>query len=120
MELLESYEEERRPHQVKMLRLARRMGRMMMPHLRLQEALVVFFFTLAGRIDWIRNLMEIRGTNITPVYGKRKERKGSRTGHYLIQPAIGSEGRLDELLGLDYTIITFDRDPREALNSSGD
>ncbi len=118
MELLESYEEERRPHQVKMLRLARRMGRMMMPHLRLQEALVVFFFTLAGRIDWIRNLMEIRGTNITPVYGKQKERKGSRTGHYLIQPAIGNEGRLDGLLGLDYTIITFDRDPREALNSS--
>jgi 3-(3-hydroxy-phenyl)propionate hydroxylase len=117
-ELLQSYEQERRPHQVKMLRLARRMGRMMMPRLRLQEILVVFLFTLAGRFAWARNLMEIRGPNITPVYSERNQRKGSRSGHYLVQPSIGNKGLLDELLGLNYTIITFDRPPQAALSSS--
>ncbi len=115
-DLLDSYEQERRPHQVKMLRLARRMGRMMMPRLRLQEALVVFFFTLAGRFDWVRNLMEIRGGNITPVYAVHEQRKGSKAGHYLIQPAIANKGLLDKLLGLNYTIISFDRTPQEALS----
>lgn len=115
-ELLDSYERERRPHQVKMFRLARRMGRMMMPRVRLQEVLVVFFFTLAGRFSWIRSLMEIRGANITPVYGGRELHKGSKSGHYLIQPAIGNAGLLDDLLGLNYTIITFDRAAQEALS----
>jgi 3-(3-hydroxy-phenyl)propionate hydroxylase len=114
-ELLDSYESERRPHQIKMLKLALRMGRMMMPHQRLQELLVVCFFSLAGRFDWIRNQMEIRGANITPVYVERGRRQGSRSGHYLIQPSIGSKSLLDKLLGLNYTIITFDREPQEAL-----
>ena len=117
-ELLQSYEQERRPHQVKMLRLARRMGRMMMPRLRLQELLVVFLFTLAGSFAWTRNLMEIRGPNITPVYSERNQRKGSRSGQYLIQPTIDNKGLLDELLGRNYTIITFDRSPQEALSPS--
>jgi len=114
-ELLDSYEQERRPHQIKMLRLARRMGRMMMPKLWLQEAFVVFFFSLAGRFKQIRNRMEIRGANITPVYKIPGQRKGSRTGHYLIQPAIGSQGQLDDLLGQNFVIITFDRSPQQAL-----
>ncbi len=113
--LLDSYEQERRPHQVKMLRLARRMGRMMMPKLWLQELLVVCFFTLAGRLTRIRNLMEIRGSNITPVYKPRGQQQGPRAGHYLLQPAIGSNGRLDDLLGDDYCIISFDRPPQQAM-----
>jgi hypothetical protein len=36
-------------------------------------------------------------------------------GHYLPQPAIGSNGRLDDLLGAAYTIISFDRPPHKAL-----
>jgi 3-(3-hydroxy-phenyl)propionate hydroxylase len=115
-ELLDSYEQERRPHQIKMLRLARRMGRMMMPRLRLQEVLVVSFFTLAGRFDWMRNLMEIRGVNITPVYDQRGQSKGSKTGHYLLQPEVGSKDLFDGLLGPNYTVITFDRAPQEGLS----
>jgi 3-(3-hydroxy-phenyl)propionate hydroxylase len=115
-ELLDSYEQERRPHQIKMLRLARRMGRMMMPRLRLQEIMVAGFFTLAGGFAWIRNLVEIRGVNITPAYSAQEQRKGSKSGHYLIQPTIGSKGLLDELLGQNYTIITFDRTPQKALS----
>ena len=113
--LLDSYERERRPHQVKMLRLARRMGRMMMPKLWLQELLVVCFFTLAGRLTRVRTLMEIRGSNITPVYKARGQQKGPRTGHYLLQPAIGRSGRFDDLLGADYCIISFDRPPQQAM-----
>lgn len=116
MELLDSYEQERRPHQIRMLRLARRMGCMMMPRLRLQEVMVDWFFTLAGRFDWMRNLMEIRGVNITPVYAQRGQSKGSKTGHYLLQPAVGSKGLFDDLLGPNYTVITFDRAPRKSLS----
>ena len=57
--------------------------------------------------------MEIRGSNITPVYGGR--RPGRKTGHYLIQPVVGSSGRFDDLLGLNYTLITFDRPAQEVL-----
>lgn len=60
--------------------------------------------------------MEIRGANITPVYSDLEQRKGSRSGHYLIQPSIGDKSLFDELLGQNFTIITFDRAPQEALS----
>jgi 3-(3-hydroxy-phenyl)propionate hydroxylase len=113
-DLLSSYESERRPHQIKMLQLARRMGRMMMPRFRIQEILVSLCLTIAGRFEGLRRLMEIRGSNITPVYGDSK--KKTRTGHYLIQPPIGLNGLLDDMLGRNYTIITFDRLAQEMLS----
>jgi len=113
-ELLDSYEEERRPHQVKMLRLARRMGMMMMPRMRLQEILVSCGLAIAGKFSWLRRWMEIRGENITPVYEGGKQK--TKTGHFLIQPPVGNNGLLDDLLGMNYTIITFDRPAQELLN----
>jgi 3-(3-hydroxy-phenyl)propionate hydroxylase len=113
-ELLDSYEEERRPHQVKMLRLARRMGMMMMPRMRLQEVLVTCGLAIAGQFSWVRRCMEIRGSNITPVYGGDKRK--TKAGHCLIQPPVGVNGLLDDLLGIDYTLITFDHPAQELLN----
>jgi 3-(3-hydroxy-phenyl)propionate hydroxylase len=116
-ELLASYERERRPHQVRMLRLARRMGAMMMPRTRVQEVLVAFLFTFAGRFEWLRRAMEIRGSNITPIYSAHQKCRESRSGHYLIQPRIAGHGLLDDLLGLNFSVITFDRSPHEALST---
>lgn len=114
-ELLDSYERERRPHQLRMLRLARRMGNMMMPRSRIQELLVASLFSLAGRCRWLRRSMEIRGANVTPVYCSEGKQPAGKAGHYLIQPGIGSHGLLDDLLGLNYTIISFDRPVEDAL-----
>ena len=116
-DLLNSYELERRPHQVRMLRLARRMGNMMMPRSRVQEILVTSLFALAGRLSWLRRYMEIRGTNITPVYTERGKGQSGKTGCYLIQPRVGSDGRFDDLLGLNYTVVTFDRSAQDALSA---
>jgi len=109
-ELLDSYELERRPHQVRMLRLARRMGLMMMPSMQIHERLVELLFGFAGRFSWLRHAMEIRGVNITPVYpSERSSDHKSKAGHLLIQPKIGKDQLLDDLLGLNYSVITFDR-----------
>ena len=116
-DLLNSYELERRPHQLRMLRLARRMGNMMMPKSRVQEVLVSSLFTLAGRLSWLRRYMEIRGANITPVYTERNMRHSGRAGCYLIQPKVGSNGLLDDLLGMNFTVVTFDRSAKDALST---
>lgn len=117
--LLDSYERERRPHQVRMLKLARRMGHMMMPKVRLHESLVILLFGIAGRCNWLRQVMEIRGANITPVYEAGRVRgRGSKTGHLLIQPEIGNGQLLDSRLGLNYGVITFDSSARELLSTS--
>lgn len=115
-ELLESYAGERRPHQIKMLKLARRMGAMMMPRTRIHELLVMALFAVAGRCNALRRAMEIRGESITPVYQERREKPGIRAGHYLIQPRINEERLLDDLLGLNFSLLSFDRSPRECLS----
>jgi len=115
--LLASYEQERRPHQVKMLKLARRMGSMMMPGTRLHETLIALLFTVAGRFAWLRRAMEIRGVNVTPVYAPDDKKQAGRAGHYLLQPELGSGRLLDGLLGMHYSVMTFDRPPQQALSS---
>ncbi len=103
--LLDSYESERRPHQQKMLALALRMGRMMMPGNRFHAWLVGSLFGIAGKIPALRRLLEIRGQNVTPVYGLPA--KNSMVGQLLPQPQL-KDGRLfDYLLGPDYTLISF-------------
>ena len=116
-DLLHSYQRERRPHQLTMLRLARRVGKMMMPRTRLQEVMVVALFALAGRFRWLRRSMEIRGANVTPAYAVRGKVKSGKTGHYLIQPGVGTHGLLDDLLGLNYAVVSFDRPAQEALSA---
>ncbi|MDA3902121.1 MAG: FAD-dependent monooxygenase [Desulfuromusa sp.] len=114
--LLQSYEWERRPHQVKMLKLARRMGQMMMPRTFLQATLIKFFFSFAEQVETLKKMMEIRGQNVTPVYRYENMRKGSKVGHYIPQPTIGENGLLDEYLGRDFTLITFDCPAEEILS----
>ena len=115
--LLDSYQAERRPHQVKMLGLARRMGRMMMPETRFQASLVKLFFSVAGRIPQVRRMMEIRGQNVTPVYRTGVADSGPRAGHLLPQPLLADGRLLDDLLGPDYTIIGFSGPPEENLSA---
>lgn len=113
--LLDTYESERRPHQIKMLSLARRLGSMMMPKNQLHAMLVRLFFTAANKIPTIRRLLEIRGTNVTPVYGRVINDK-SKMGQLIPQPRL-DDGRLfDELLGPEYSVISFDCDAKDILS----
>lgn len=115
--LLASYENERRPHQIKMLKLARRMGQMMMPKNRLQAIMIRQFFSIAGRIPAIRRMMEIRGQSVTPVYAFGDLKPGSRAGYLLPQPFLADGRLMDELLGSEYTIIGFSSPPEEVLSA---
>ncbi len=111
--LLDGYEQERRPHQIRMLRLARRMGRMMMPRTQLQAVLIRWFFAFAGKLPAIRRLMEIRGQNVTPVYAAGNA--AGKAGQLLPQPRLADGTLMDELLGADYTLISFAVVPERAL-----
>lgn len=112
--LLDSYEQERRPHQLKMLQLARTMGRVMMPRQRSQEWLMRTGLTLAYKFPPLREKFEIRGPNITPIYPAKRSHRRSRAGHYLLQPLVGARP-LDALLGRFHTVVGFERDPATAL-----
>lgn len=117
-ELLSSYTRERSAHQRKMLKLAVRMGRMMMPRNALQALLIRCFFSSAGQTSVLRGRMEIRGRNVTPCYAPKIAKPHSRLGHYLPQPQLGNRQWMDELLGRDYTLISFDHKPEETLSES--
>ncbi len=103
--LLDSYQEERRLHQRQMLRLALRMGRMMMPVNRCHAWLVGMVFGVAGSVPALRRFLEIRGQSVTPVYGRGE--RGSKVGQLLPQPRLADGRLLDDLLGPDYTLIRF-------------
>ncbi len=115
--LLDSYQAERRPHQQRMLQLALRMGRLMMPRSALQAGLISLFFGLAGGIPVLRQMLEIRGRNVTPVYAGEQRGAQSRVGQYLPQPQLTSGMLLDELLGKDFTLLSFARPPQQVLSS---
>ncbi len=113
--LLDSYEQERRPHQQKMLALALRMGRMMMPRSDFHASLVSTLFGVAGKFSVLRKMLEIRGQNVTPVYGPVA--RGSRCGMLLPQPRL-ADGRLfDSLLGPDYTLVSFGLKPEQGFSA---
>ena len=114
--LLDSYQAERRPHQQRMLQLALRMGRLMMPRSALQAGLISVFFSLAGGIPALRQMLEIRGRNVTPVYAGDQRRAQSRVGQYLPQPQLTNGVLLDELLGSDFTLLSFARPPQQVLS----
>ncbi len=114
--LLNSYEQERRPHQQKMLALALRMGRMMMPRNRVHAWLVSSLFGVAGKISPLRRLLEIRGQNVTPVYGPVSG--GTRCGQLLPQPQLTGGQLFDALLGPEYTLISFGLAPEQGLSTA--
>lgn len=104
-DLLDTYEEERRPHQLRMLSLARRMGIAMMPGSRLHEAVSHALFRLTESAGPLKRLSEIRGGHIAPVYRRGFLHPGGAAGTYLLQPRMPDGRLLDEHLGPGFAIV---------------
>jgi 3-(3-hydroxy-phenyl)propionate hydroxylase len=115
-ELLASYELERRPHQQKMLQLALRLGRMMMPRTPVHAQLNYRLFALAGKIAPLRRKLEARGQNVTPVYAIPGA--VGRSGQLLPQPRLADGRAFDALLGADYTLLCFAVSPTQLLTET--
>ena len=107
-DVLDSYEQERRPHQERMIRLAMRLGSLMLPP---SGTLTRFHHTLswsAAMLPPVRARLELRGPRVRPTLANGFLRRGGRSGHHLPQPwVLAGERRvrLDALLGPRMTWI---------------
>ena len=133
--VLNSYELERKPHAKSMIRLAERMGGVMMPGSRLQGALVRSAFRCLGLYPPARDYFATMRFKPRPVFssGLVEERTrspaGSLTGSLFPQPLVeqpdGSTLLLDELLPDGPAIVIHSEHPeaevsQQAIKSFGD
>jgi len=130
--LLDSYQDERRPHVMAATALANRLGDMIQPTSRWRAALRdAFFFCLnrsrRGQAALLRQLM---GSLRTPrlragVYLAGPAPAGAAralSGQMIVQPRVrradGAVAPLDDVLGPGFAVIGYGTDPRTALDAS--
>jgi 3-(3-hydroxy-phenyl)propionate hydroxylase len=109
--VLDTYERERRPHQARMDRLARRLGRLMAPPSRAEAIGVQAVLRILGRSRAISRGWLLRGPNIRPILAEGFLTPARFAGRYLPQPWVSAPGigrtRLDTLLGRRMTWIAL-------------
>lgn len=116
-DLLSTYEVERRPHQKKMISLAVNLGRLMMPATFWQMVLQNKFMSFLNRISVLRRMVEIRGSQISPIYKEGHLKSGKLAGTYFPQPIINGQ-LFDQSLGNWFSILTINADAKDFLSES--
>lgn len=120
--ILDSYDEERRPHARAMINLARFMGKLIMPRNHLSA------FMSHGTMKLIRSIPGLRAlTEEQAIRPANRFRKGCfiksvswpKPGHMLPQvwlvDADGNEHRSDDVLGQNFSLVGLNTDPTEYL-----
>lgn len=102
--ILDTYEQERKPHQEKMLKLAIDLGNIMMPTNSVVEFTQESVLGAINNINFLKRLIEIRGNNIQPHYEKGFIEKGFKTGNYIIQPILENI-KFDDVLGNEFSVL---------------
>jgi 3-(3-hydroxy-phenyl)propionate hydroxylase len=101
--VLDTYEDERRPHQERLIRLALRLGRLMAPRSNAEALVTQGLVRAATLLPFSDRLLHMRGEAIKPRYRCGFVGGGPLAGRYLPQPFVeqgeGRIRRLDELLG---------------------
>lgn len=121
--ILDSYDEERRPHAARMIAVAKHMGRMIMPRTHLRALLLHGSVALLRQIPAVRALVdeqESKPANTFPrglfVPGGDRAQRGS----WIRQVAVrfGSPARLrsDDILGPTLALVGIGADPTRALS----
>lgn len=116
-EILNSYDQERRPHCKAMINVARFMGKLIMPRNRFAAFVNHGTIKLIRNIPWLRGLLEEQG--IRPANGYREgcflksaALSGPRPGYMLPQFRVidekGKEFRSDDLLGQNFALLGID------------
>jgi len=109
-DVLVSYEQERLPHQQRVLNLALRLGRLMTPSSRWRSSVEQSLVRVLSECEPVRRHLEMRGPGIRPVYRTGYLGNGSKAGQYLPQPYVNTpcgQKRLDELLGSRMTWLAI-------------
>lgn len=115
-EVIETYENERRPHQQQMIDLALRLGRVMSPCSRGSAAITHTLIRMLTHIPPIHRALMLRGTQTRPILHSGFMMPGGLAGQSIPQPWViinGSEHiRFDELLGprMTWILTGIDRD----------
>ncbi len=113
MEVLDTYERERRPHQVRLTRLAMRLGRLMTPRSMPIAVAVQGIVRAATALPFADRVLHLRGRAIRPRYREGFVGAGPSAGAYLPQPLVrtpdGGTCLLDGLLGDRMTWIAVGR-----------
>jgi 3-(3-hydroxy-phenyl)propionate hydroxylase len=128
-EILESYDQERRPHAKAMIRLARFMGQLVMPRNRLQSVATSAGFRIAWQLPVLRSYFEdlkIKPKNrfhhgLFLELGVSKKDSSIVTGEAFPQTWVSNhagEGRWsDDVLGSGFALVGFGRDPQRHLGA---
>lgn len=108
---LESYEQERRPHVLRITRLACRLGRLMVPRSKPEAVVAQSALRLIGAWPALGGRWLLRGPSIQPTLRSGFIARGAGAGRYLPQPTVllpdDRRVPLDDLLGPRMTWIAL-------------
>lgn len=117
-EALDSYEQERRPHVERMLRLVSRLGRMMSPQSESTGTILHNLLRITSPFQEVGARWRLRGPATQPSLSRGLLVRNGEAGKCLPQPTVCGEGRrlvpLDDLLGPRMTWILLSGRPRQA------
>lgn len=129
--ILDSYDEERRPHAKAMIRLARWMGELVMPRTRLRSLATSACFRLAWRVPGLRSYFEELKIKPKNRFQRGLFVEGGRRGRRLSSLVSGDtfpqiwvsnragEGRWsDDVLGSGFALVGFGVDPGSHLRAA--
>jgi 3-(3-hydroxy-phenyl)propionate hydroxylase len=120
--VLDSYDQERRPHAAKMIALARVMGALVVPPSRARATLVHGALKTLGFVPGARAYMNKLGMKPKMKYpnglfvpGAGALERGAWFGQTLVRRACGTVGLSDDVLGAGFALIGLRADPNAAL-----
>jgi 3-(3-hydroxy-phenyl)propionate hydroxylase len=116
--ILETYDQERRPHATRMIDLARFMGRLVMPRNKAMAVLIHGTLALLRKIPPLRRHFDDNGIKPKNEYadglfvrGRSRLRRGGWLPQGLVRTAEGAVRLSDDALGPAFALIGFGRDP---------
>ena len=122
--ILDSYDEERRPHAAKMIALAKVMGQLVMPRNRLLAVLVHGAMALLRRIPRLREFFDELGVKPKNEFktglfarGRARLRRGGTLPQGLVRAPDGSVILSDDVLGEGLTLAGFGLCPDQHLSA---
>jgi 3-(3-hydroxy-phenyl)propionate hydroxylase len=123
--LLDTYDEERRPHAVKMIALAKAMGRVIMPSSAFQAVLIQGFIKLLGFIPPVRRFLEENGVKPKNqfesgwfVRGGGRLRRGALIPQFRVRTPAGAVLLSDNLFGPYLTLVGIGVDAGAQLSAA--
>jgi 3-(3-hydroxy-phenyl)propionate hydroxylase len=123
--ILDTYDQERRPHAVKMIRLAKLMGQLVMPRDHVRAVIVHGSMALLRRIPPLRGYFEELGIKPKNAFAEGlfvRGGRGGRRGAWLPQSVgrsdTGAVQLSDDLLGTQLSFVGLGEDPGPLLSES--